>query len=111
MADEFDLALNEAVGVEETNPAFEDFEHSLQLATESAVDYIDEDIAEDRKEATKFYYGEPFGNEETGRSQVVSRDLADTVEAILPSLMRVFFGSDRTVEYLPRSLEDAPRGS
>jgi hypothetical protein len=56
--------------------------------------------------ATKYYRGEPFGNEEEGRSQVVSMDVRDTVQAIMPSLMRVFHGSDESVSYIPTGPED-----
>lgn len=73
---------------------------------DDAVDYIDSVISPLRAEATQYYRGEPFGNEEDGRSQVVSRDVRDTVQAILPSLMRVFFGSQHVVEYAPNGVED-----
>ena len=73
---------------------------------EDARDYIDNTVSPVRASATKYYRGEPFGNEEEGRSQVVSMDVRDTVQAIMPSLMRIFHGSDRTVEYVPQSAED-----
>ncbi len=73
---------------------------------EDAVDYIDSTISPLRAVATEYYRGMPFGNEEDGRSQVVSRDVRDTVQAILPSLMRVFFGSQKIVEFAPNGPED-----
>ena len=73
---------------------------------EDAVDYIDSVISPDRALATQYYRGEPFGNEEEGRSQVVSRDVRDTVQAILPSLMRMFFGGNNIVEFAPNGPED-----
>jgi hypothetical protein len=73
---------------------------------DDARDYIDNTVSPVRASATKYYRGEPFGNEEEGRSQVVSMDVRDTVQAIMPSLMRIFHGSDRTVEYIPQSAED-----
>ena len=73
---------------------------------DDARDYIDNTVSPVRASATKYYRGEPFGNEEDGRSQVVSMDVRDTVQAIMPSLMRIFHGSDRTVEYVPQSAED-----
>ena len=73
---------------------------------EDARDYIDNTVSPVRASATKYYRGEPFGNEEDGRSQVVSMDVRDTVQAIMPSLMRIFHGSERTVEYIPQSAED-----
>jgi hypothetical protein len=56
--------------------------------------------------ATGYYYGAPFGDEEDGRSQVVSMDVRDTVQGILPSLMRIFFGPERVVEFMPQGPED-----
>jgi len=73
---------------------------------EDARDYIDNTVSPIRASATQYYRGDPFGNEEDGRSQVVSMDVRDTVQAIMPSLMRIFHGSERTVEYIPQSAED-----
>ena len=73
---------------------------------DDAVDFIDNWISPVRATATKYYRGEPFGDEEEGRSQVVSMDVRDTVQAIMPSLMRIFHGSERTVEFAPNGPED-----
>jgi len=75
---------------------------------EEAVDYIDLSEAPDRIKASDYFNGSPFGNEEDGRSQVVSRDVRDTVALMLPQIMRTFFGSQRVVEYQPRQPEDVP---
>ena len=63
-------------------------------------------LAHIRAESTKYYRGDPFGNEVDGRSQVVSRDVRDSVQAVLPSMMRVFFGSEKVVEFVPRTATD-----
>ena len=73
---------------------------------DDAVDYIDNYVSPVRARATEYYRGDPFGDEEEGRSQVVSMDVRDTVQAILPSLMRVFHSTERTVEYAPQGPED-----
>ena len=73
---------------------------------DDSIDYIDNWVSPVRATATQYYRGEPFGDEEEGRSQVVSMDVRDTVQAIMPSLMRIFHGSDRTVEYVPQGAED-----
>ena len=73
---------------------------------DDATSYIDDIISPLRAEAGQYYKGEPFGNEEEGRSQVVSMDVRDTVQAIMPSIMRVFFGSSNVVEYAPNGPED-----
>ena len=85
-------------------------ESELQAAVGSyisdAIQYIDDDISPIRAESTKYYRGDPFGNEVDGRSQVVSRDVRDSVQAVLPSMMRVFFGSEKVVEFVPRNAND-----
>lgn len=73
---------------------------------DAAVDFIESDIAPDRIKATQYMRGEPFGDEEEGRSQFISRDVADTVNSIVPGLMRMFFGPEHVVEYVPTGPED-----
>jgi len=72
-----------------------------------ALNHYDSEFAADRLKALDYYLGEPFGNEIEGKSQVVSTEVADTVEQIMPSLMRVFTGSDKYVRFMPRMEEDA----
>jgi hypothetical protein len=59
-----------------------------------------------RATAISYYLGEAFGNEIEGRSQVVSRDVADTVEWIKPSLMRIFTGGDQIAKFDPQNEQD-----
>jgi len=73
---------------------------------QGAVDYIDEQESPVRAEATKYFRGEPFGDEENGRSQVVTQDVRDSIMLMLPSLMRVFFGSEKALEFIPTGPED-----
>lgn len=58
-------------------------------------------IASDRAKAMDYYMGEPFGDERDGRSQVVSTDVQDTIESVLPSLLKIFFASDEIVQFQP----------
>jgi len=73
---------------------------------EDAVSYIDADVSPIRAKGTEYYRGDPFGNEEDGRSQVVAMEVRDTVSAMLPSLMKVFFSTENVVEFVPRGPED-----
>ena len=73
---------------------------------EDAISYIDSDLSPIRAKGTEYYRGDPFGNEEEGRSQVVAMEVRDTVSAMMPSLMRVFFSTENVVEYIPRGPED-----
>lgn len=74
---------------------------AVHKMTWDAIEYIDQELSPFRALASKYYQGEPFGDEEEGRSQVVMTDLRDTVLMIMPSLMRVFFGAEYAVEYGP----------
>lgn len=84
----------------------ETYEHVVRETIRDAFDYIDNHIAPQRELATKYYNGEPLGNEELGRSQIVSREVADVVDSVRPSLMRIFAGGDTVVDYEPTSQED-----
>jgi hypothetical protein len=63
-------------------------------------------LQEDRAEAVDEYYGRPYGDEVEGRSQVVMRDIHDTIEWIKPSLMKVFAAGDEIASFQPFGLED-----
>lgn len=63
-------------------------------------------LATQRQTAEKYYRGDPFGNEVTGRSQVVSRDVAQYVDSQMPSLMRVFASGDEVVVFEPTQQQD-----
>jgi hypothetical protein len=71
-----------------------------------AVGYTSSELSEQRKTSLEYYYGEKFGNEVEGRSSYVSRDVADTIEWIMPSLMRIFTGGDTIVRFEPQGPED-----
>ena len=106
-----DYEINQMVSAleEELNPDVmkdDELQGIVGKEIDDAIDYIDNWISPMRATATQYYRGDPFGNEEEGRSQVVSMDVRDTVQAIMPSLMRIFHGTDRTVEFVPQGPED-----
>ena len=68
--------------------------------------YIGGEIVSRRKRSLEYYLGKPFGNEQEGRSQVISTDVSDTVEALMPSLMRIFTASDNVFTCEPVGPED-----
>ncbi len=60
----------------------------------NASGYIGGEIVARRKKSLEYYLGNPLGNEQEGRSQVVSNDVMDTVESLMPSLMKIFTSGD-----------------
>ena len=65
----------------------------------SAVSWGGSDLADEQESNLSYYYGDKFGNEEPGFSQVVTRDVLETVEGILPDLMKIFASGDSVVEF------------
>jgi len=78
----------------------------LDAEVDDAVGYYDSDVAHEQEEALKYYFGRPFGDEIEGRSQVVSRDVAETVDWLMPDLMRIFIQGDDAVQYEPITMQD-----
>ena len=88
----------------------EEREHALQSILhaeyEAARDYIDTDVAPAREQAARYYLGQPFGDEEEGRSQVILTEVRDKILGMLPSLVRVFTSGERVVQFRPANEED-----
>ena len=61
--------------------------------------WMGSELAEEQEKNLDYYYGEHFGNEEVGFSQVVTRDVLETVEGIMPELMKIFASGDMVVEF------------
>jgi len=67
-----------------------------------ALNYTQTDRAKHREAALDYFNGKiPELPPVEGRSKIVSRDVADLHGLILPSLLRVFFSSDRVAVYEP----------
>ncbi len=84
----------------------DDLASLIETEINQAVGAFSGDISNQRATALSYYYGEPFGNEQDGRSQVVSRDVADTIEWIMPSLIKIFCASNEIVSFEPNGPED-----
>jgi Fic family protein len=59
-----------------------DSELKSVLAAEIAdsIAHLGGELSEQRRKALRYYLGEPFGNEQEGRSKVMSTDVADVIE-------------------------------
>ena len=84
----------------------EEIQGIVRTALENSVTFLEDQLSTDRERSAKYYRGERLGNEEDGRSQVVSRDVAEAVHQIMPSLMKVFFSSETPCEFVPQGPED-----
>tara|TARA_R100001443_G_scaffold8521_1_gene17872 strand:+ start:2773 stop:4818 length:2046 start_codon:yes stop_codon:yes gene_type:complete len=78
----------------------------LSNEIESASGNFNTELSEQRENAMKYYLGEKFGNEIEGRSEIVTTDVRDTIEYIMPSLMRIFTTHNNVAEFEPQGPED-----
>ena len=81
-------------------------ECATEQEIQSALGYKDGKLTEQRSDALDRYYGKKYGNEQEGRSQIVTRDVADVIEWIMPSLMKIFTSGDQVVKFEPQGPED-----
>lgn len=78
---------------------------SICLAeVQAATDYGE--LNEERAEGLDRYLGEPLGDEVDGRSKVKTREVLETVEGILPSILRVLVEEENLILFDPQGEED-----
>lgn len=70
----------------------------LDSAQADAVKYNGE-FMQKNEELLDYYFGNPYGDEVEGQSQAISTDVADVIEADMPSLARIFLGSHDILEF------------
>ena len=79
-----------------------DIERLLTIQFREAKIY-DDRLQIARAQTFRLYNGEPMGDEEPGRSQIVLTEVKDTINAMMPTMMRTFAGADLPVEFFPRA--------
>lgn len=79
---------------------------ALESEESLSVDSSTGELAQQRADALNRYRGALLGNEVEGRSQIVDRSVMDTIEWIMPSLMRIFLGGDEIGKFEAYGPED-----
>jgi microcompartment protein CcmK/EutM len=72
----------------------------------NSAGYYGGELQRRREKALEYYLGYPMGTEVEGRSRVISSDVFDTIESMLPSLLKPFTSSTEVVEFDPVGPED-----
>lgn len=72
----------------------------------AAVGFRDDEIAKIQKNNLDRYHGIKYGDEEEGRSQVVSHDVAEGIDETMPDILDLFLSNDKTVEFVPENEDD-----
>lgn len=78
----------------------------LEAEQSEAFQYNDSQVAASRNQAMRDYLRFPYGTEQEGRSNVISSDVFDTIEGMLPDLVEVFVSSDKAVVFDPVEKND-----
>lgn len=78
----------------------------LKHEEEQAAQFAWGPLANERETAMREYMRLPYGNEEEGRSQIITSEVQDTVEWVLPSLLKIFTAGDNAVSFEPTGPED-----
>ena len=78
----------------------------LQAEIDDAIGYIETETVDQRKQALQYYLRQPLGNETDGKSQIVTGEVAEAIDGALPSLVRIFTGSENIVVFEPQGPQD-----
>lgn len=78
----------------------------LQRKEDSASHYVHGQLASEREQSLREYHRLPYGNEEDGFSDIVASDTQDTIEWVLPSLLKIFTSTDKAVSFEPTRAND-----
>ena len=78
----------------------------IESEIDNALGYLETETTIQREDALRAYLRQPYGNEVEGKSQIVTGEVAEAVDGALPSLVRIFTGSDEVVRFDPRGPQD-----
>lgn len=82
---------------------------AISAAEETALGSVSGAVSADRADAVDRYYGKAYGDEQPGRSSVVSRDVADVVEGVVANVVKPILSGDSVVQFAPIGPDDEPR--
>lgn len=87
----------------------DDFKQLVARRRDASLDHLTDTRASERREAMQFYRGDNltlYGNSGDGMSTIVSRDLMEAIESMLPGLIKPFVAGDETARFEPHGPED-----
>ena len=79
---------------------------NLKTLEEDASNFTWGKLGSERERSLKEYFRLPYGNEEEGWSTIVTSDVQDTVEWLLPALLKIFTSTEKAVSFDPTRQED-----
>lgn len=78
----------------------------LQALEDESSAFAWGELAEAREKGMREYFRMPYGNEAEGLSSIVTSEVQDTIEWILPELLDIFVSTDKAVVFEPSRAED-----
>src|SRR5882672_9693196 len=78
----------------------------LQRLEDDAAAFVSSTLGGERELALREYFRQPYGTETDGWSSIVTSDVQDTVEWMLPDLLDIFTSSDEAVQFTPQQAKD-----
>lgn len=88
----------------------DELSRAISDAETDSLAYMGSKLSKQRRDALKYYFAEPFDSSTglqpvPGRSSVVMQEVADTIDWIMPDLLKKFASGDRAVEFQPNHEE------
>ena len=68
----------------------EEIKAIVEAEIDNSIGFIDSETTDQRQKALEYYLRDPYGNEQEGRSQIVTGEVAEAIDGALPQLIRVF---------------------
>ena len=85
----------------------EEIKNLIEDHITSALAYVNDEVSAERETALDYYLRKPYGNEVSGKSKIVTGEVAEAVDGALPQLMKEFTQSSDAVDFLPVGDGDA----
>jgi hypothetical protein len=76
-----------------------DLIQALKEEEHAANDYLESEVSAAQIDALRRYYGEKYGDEVEGRSQIVTREVFETIEWLRHDLLRIFVSGGRIADF------------
>ena len=79
----------------------------LKRKEDAAAHYVHGQLGQERETALREFYRMPYGDEtEDGWSKIIASDVSDSVEWLLPALLKIFTSTDKAVSFEPTTAKD-----
>ncbi len=78
----------------------------LEQMNRQAIGHDSDEVSSEQDSNLERYLGMPYGDEEDGRSQAISMDVAEVVDWAIPDLLEPFISGDQAVEFTPNNRKE-----